>query len=160
MSTPLPVTPIPALTPYTCGLACLESVFLDMGRPLSQSDMLKQFYPFLLNPDPEHFHEYGSTTPNQIIGICQHLGFKIVQTGQDFTEANCATVFGDWLSKDVAVLIYSFWQGKYHHCVRLSKILTTSEYEVVNPSLAHFDITKVLFSDLVSWQFGYIAIGK
>jgi len=157
MSTPPPVSSVFALTPYTCALACLESFFLDIERPLDQCEMLKKYPQFLTDPDPNRRHEYGAASDVQIVGLCSHLGYK-VGLFQDFRQGNIEKEFQDALDKKAGVLIMALWDRKDAHCVRLSKIKVPGVYEVMSPSLQKADLLEVTFPQLISWNFRFIIV--
>jgi hypothetical protein len=153
----VPMTLVPQLTPYTCCLACLESFFADISRPLPQAEMLKSCRRFLESPDPGKIHEYGALDDPRIIGLCTHLGFK-AGLYQDFRQAEVEKAFADALAKNYGVLILAFWQKQTHHCVRLSQIKTPGLYEVMCPAFQQADFVEVTFPNLVSWGFRFITI--
>ena len=100
----IPVTPIAALTPYTCGLACLESCFQDFGIPFTQCDMLKDCFHILEIKDPHRRHEYGSTSSDKIEAICQFRGVTHNRF-QDYRQNLVEQVFNNSLSSNEAITI-------------------------------------------------------
>jgi hypothetical protein len=145
------------LTPYTCPLACLESYFSDINRPLSQCEMLKNHRQFVESPDPSRRHEYGALDDARIVGLCTHLGFK-AGLYQDFRQQEVESAFSDALGSNAGVLISAFWQKQTNHCVRLSKIKNPGVYEVMCPMFPGAQFIDVTFPDLVSWGFRFIVI--
>ncbi len=145
------------LTPYTCSLACLESYFVDAQKPLSQADMLKQYYQILEIHDPEHRHEYGAADDGKIIGLCTARGFS-AGLYMDFRQQEVEKAFQDALQKKSGVFILCFWNNQTHHCVRLSDVKMPGVYEVMCPGFPKSSMMNVTFPPLVSWGFRFIVI--
>jgi len=102
---------VPALTPYTCGLACLESYFSDIGRPLDQCEILKKYPQYVTNSDPSKFNEFGATSDTQLVDLCRHLAF-VADRYEDLRQDVVDDWFDRWLARKFCVLPY--WHG---HCV-------------------------------------------
>jgi len=153
----MPATLVDQLTPYTCSLACLESYFADVQKPLSQADMLKQHYQVLQIHDPKHRHEYGAADDGKIIGLCTALGFS-AGLYMDFRQQEVERAFQDALGKKSAVLILCFWGNQDHHCVRLSEVKMPGVYEVMCPGFPTSGLVNVTFPSLVSWGFRFLII--
>jgi hypothetical protein len=153
----MPATIVDQLTPYTCSLACLESYFTDIQKPLSQADMLKQHYGILQIPDPQHRHEYGSADDGKIIGICTALGFS-PGLYMDFRQAEVEKAFSDALTKKHGVMIMAFWNNQTNHCVRLAAIKLPGLYEVMCPVFPKSQLLDVTFPQLVSWAFRFLIV--
>jgi hypothetical protein len=142
-----------ALTPYTCGLACLESYFSDIGRALDQCEILKKYPQYVTNPDASKFNEFGATSDTQLVDLCRHLGF-MADRYEDFRQDVVDEWFDRWLTNKFCVLLYLGG-----HCVRLSQIISAGKYEVMNPKLGTVDLEEVTFNALVERNFSFIAIG-
>jgi hypothetical protein len=148
---------IDQLTPYTCSLACLESFFIDAGKPMTQAEMLQQCYQILEIHDPQHRHEYGAADDGKIIGLCTSRGFS-AGLYMDFRQPEVEKAFGDALQKKNGVLILSFWDNQTHHCVRLSDVKMPGVYEVMCPGFPKSSLLNVTFPQLVSWGFRFMVI--
>jgi len=153
----MPATIIDQLTPYTCSLACLESYFIDIKKPLSQCEILKNHYDILEVIDPAHKHEYGAIDRSKIIHLCTKLGFTAILY-QDFRQKEVEQIFDDALKANNGIFIIANWNNKSSHCVRLSRIKATGLYEAMCPIHPKSAMIDVKFSDLVQWGFMFLII--
>ncbi|HOG93423.1 MAG TPA: hypothetical protein PLE80_07610, partial [Opitutaceae bacterium] len=64
------------LTPFTCGLACVESITTDAGRPITQAQLMVRFKGLLLQTIP-NVGIFGATNQLVLAAILQDLGFQV-----------------------------------------------------------------------------------
>ena len=60
------------LTPFTCGLACIESVSFDLGHPITQAELLVRYKDELIGSAGEKIEQFGAqpeTTSNTFLTI-------------------------------------------------------------------------------------------
>jgi hypothetical protein len=149
---------VPALTKYTCGLACLESYFRDVGDKTDQCKMLKDFTDVLLNPDKDW--EYGTTSPEQIEKISHQLKYKAV-TYEVYDQLKVEEIFAYSNKNKFAVIVFCHWEGKTQHFVRFSKILSPGLYEVMYPGFPNAARReKVKFTELTEWGNNFPKLPK
>jgi hypothetical protein len=147
----------PALTPYTCALACVESWFSDIAHPLDQRQILKRYPQYLTNPDPAKRHEYGATNEEQIVALCRDEGFT-ANYYKDFRHQIVEKLFADTLATNGCVLFCALWMKRTNHCVRLTGITAPGKYEVMNPSYGNAALSPVTFDELVEWGFRFVLV--
>lgn len=70
------MTIVQQITPFTCGLACIESVCADFGRPKKQEDFLREFKNELIG-DIKDIGVFGATSLDLMVHILQKQGFTI-----------------------------------------------------------------------------------
>jgi hypothetical protein len=63
------------LTPFTCGLACIESVSFDLGRPITQAELLVRYKQELIG-STEKIEHFGAATGGHIEYFLNDLGFR------------------------------------------------------------------------------------
>jgi hypothetical protein len=72
------MTFVQQITPFTCGLACIESLTTDLGVSITQSEILTRFKAVLLNGLPKH-EIFGVSSPPLIAYIFRDLGLQATE---------------------------------------------------------------------------------
>ena len=139
------------ITPYTCTLACFESYFHDLKRPLKQEEILRKHPQYCLNP--HKIDIFGTMTEVQI--ICFARLFGIETTPYIHIEKPSFIKLVKELSANDAIFITSYWKEQTYHCVRFSRIIDESKglFEVMSPAFRGGSMEQVDFNELVKWNF-------
>lgn len=148
------MTLVQQLTPLTCGLACVESLSIDMGFPVTQAELLKRFKSELLFQLPETWR-FGSTSQYLLVEILHQLGF-----GTELVKPEpLGHLAKRYKANDNSIVVCQCAPGAVH-CFRVGRFLSTDLLEVMDPA---FDapsarIIELPLSQLVKWDSYHIFV--
>ena len=146
------------LTPFTCGLACIESVSVDFGQPISQPQMLIRYKRALI-AEATDGKNFGATSNQLMQQIWQDLGFKGEwKRNHHITEIR-ENVLGKLQPKQ-AILISSFFQRTAFHCCRYFGMKDNDTIFALVPLFYEEQprMMDIALSALVEWDFEYALI--
>lgn len=147
------------ITPFTCGLACIESVSFDMGKPITQCEMLKIYKDLLLISCPKR-EEFGSANTITLLRILNDIGFKTCRH-KDHNPKAGYEVLSKLTDKQTAIICANF-NNKADHCMRWVENKNQNIAFLMNPSfdLLSAKTEEISFDDLIKWSFEFIVITK
>ena len=139
------------LTPFTCGLACVESVSFDLGKPITQAELLVRYKDVLIG-SAQKIEHFGAATGETIEYLLNDLGFK-TSIHKDH-RLNVVTDMLNGLSENQAVLISAHFNHSTWHIVRWAGFQDQQTLLAMNPSfsLPGATIMPYPFADLVDWD--------
>lgn len=146
------------LTPFTCGLACIESVCFDFGINKKQEDFLRDFKGELLSGITEVGH-FGCTNPRMIEYILRRIGLS-VQSWKDHRPEIQSEIFERIDPIQNPVIISAHFELNYHHVVRFNGINSDGKILVMNPTFSGATIDKYQLSDLIKWDYEFLLITR
>ena len=148
------------ITPFTCGLACIESVATDLGISITQCDMLIKYKQELLADVPD-YGDFGSTSPPLIQTIWRNLGLNGAWTRDHDIPHVRNTVFAN-INPKQAVLIFSNLEKRAWHCTRFIQLNGAHCVDLMVPVFHQPAAATLTFSfqDLADWDFHYAVISR
>jgi len=144
------------LTPFTCGLACIESVATDFNIQTSQAKLLVDYKHQLL-ADARKLGDFGSASPTMMTVIWQALGIK----GQWLQDHNVPdfrqNVLATLNHNREAILFFADFQKNGWHCIRFEALDGQNGIKVMVPVFQHATALPMTITgqDLVDWGFFY-----
>ena len=149
------MTIVQQLTPFTCGLACIESVCADFGRDGRQEKLLRDFKGELLT-DARKYEEFGSTSPDLECRILQQLGFTLLRCVRDHRPEIKQLIFEKVDLSKQAILMTANFHLQSRHCVRFAGVAANGNLSVMEPSLVNkSEIKEYSIEDLISWDYSF-----
>lgn len=144
------------ITPFTCGLACVESLTTDAGKPITQAELLVK-YKCLLQQTIPKIEIFGSTNPLVLAAILENLGCKVF-SGKDHRK----DVVREELKKNNDALIFANYELKAWHCWRFEKVLDDDHISAMNPSFfsPKAQIETLSFDDLIKWDYSFVIVPR
>jgi hypothetical protein len=147
------------ITPYTCGLACLESFYRDNDSGITQQSLLedhpaKCFVGRILNGQDIT----GALALHELIDLCVHLQLQPL-VFRDF-RAEVVIPFLQAIQPNEAVIFFitHFGGGEGPtHIVRFSKMNEAGTIEVMNPS-GNPPFIPMSWDQFVSWDTSCVRI--
>ena len=106
------MTLIQQITPFTCGLACIESLLFDLGQPITQADMLKK-YKSLLKANITQIEHFGATTPDVMARILRDQNCLV-----ELVQINSPTTLTERLVANSNCLMVATVSPGNTHCFR------------------------------------------
>ncbi len=142
------------LTPFTCGLACVESITTDAGRPITQAQLMVRFKGLLLQTIP-NVGIFGATNQLVLAAILQDLGFQVFP-GKDHRK----DVMREALKKAKYALICAHHQLKDHHCWRFEMVVDDDHITAMNPGffLPSPQVDTIAMDDLIKWDYSFVVV--
>ena len=150
------MTIVQQLTPYTCGLACIESICADFGRDGRQEKLLRDFKNELL-AGARKYEEFGSTSPQMECHFLTQLGFTLERCVRDHRPEVQQETFEKIDLATQAILISANFHLQSRHCVRFAGMKdTTDTMLVMEPSLINQSkIAEYSIADLIKWDYSF-----
>ncbi|MEY2466306.1 MAG: Peptidase family [Verrucomicrobiota bacterium] len=151
------MTIVQQLTPFTCGLACIESVCADFGRPKKQEDLLREFKNELI-ADIKDIGVFGATSLGLMVHILQKQGFT-VQACEDHRPEIQQEVFEKIDLTKRAIIITAHFNLDAWHSVRFAGMKKQDDVIfVVDPSFGTAGISEHSISNLIKWKYKFLMI--
>ncbi len=147
------------LTPFTCGLACIESVSFDLGKPITQAELLVRYKDNLIG-SAERIEHFGEANGETVEFLLNDLGFRTSVQKEHQVEVARATL--DALSENQAALISGRFHNSGWHFVRWAGFQDKDTLLLMNPSfsLPCAKIEPYSFADLVAWDFTMLLVSS
>jgi hypothetical protein len=144
------------ITPFTCGLACIESFTTDEGKAISQSALLTRYKGLLLQTIPKT-EVFGATNPLVLAYILQDLGFRIF-SGKDHRK----DVVREQLKRSKNALLCANHQLQAWHCWRFESVVDDDSVSAMNPGffLPTAKIETLTIDDLIKWDYSFILVSQ
>jgi hypothetical protein len=136
------------LTPFTCGLACIESVSFDLGQPITQAELLVRYKDNLIG-SAQKIEHFGAATGETVEFLLNDLGFTTSVFKEHRRDVVRATLSA--LSSKQAALISHRLNNSTWHFVRWAGFQDEETLLAMNPSSAA--VLPYSFADLVDWDF-------
>ena len=151
------MTIVQQLTPFTCGLACIESVCVDLGRPKKQEDFLREFKNELI-ADIKDIGVFGATSLDLITLILQRQGFT-VQRWKDHRPEIQQEVFEKVDLTKQAMIIVAHFNLDAWHSVRFAGMKKQDDVIfAVEPSFGGSGIVEYSILNLIKWKYEFLII--
>lgn len=150
------MTIVPQLTPFTCGLACIESVCTDLGRPKRQEDFLREFKSELI-ADISRIEHFGATSNELMRRILERQGFTVQQWKDHRPEIQQEQFETLDLAKR-AILITAHFNLNSWHSVRFAGMKQDDTLFAMEPSFAKSGIAEYSISNLIKWDYSFFII--
>jgi hypothetical protein len=145
------------LTPFTCGLACIESVSFDLGKPITQSELMVRYKDVLIGsaPNIEHF---GSANGETVEFLLNDLGF-VTSIRRDHDPVSIKDTL-NCLTQNQAALISAHFDNSTWHFVRWAGFEDEGNVLVMNPSfrLPRAMVMPYEFTRLIAWDFTLLLV--
>lgn len=147
------------LTPYTCGLANLESLTADFPPPISQAAMLIKYQAMLI-ADARVLGDFGCTSMQAMKHIWDDAGF----TG-DWQKDHRQDVVRDGILKQLtakqSVFLISNYQKNGWHCIRFAGLKDDDTVFAMVPEFGgQTKIREVSFQNLIAWDFSFAVVTR
>ncbi|MEX2580867.1 MAG: hypothetical protein WD342_17540 [Verrucomicrobiales bacterium] len=146
------------LTPFTCGLACIESVCSDFDIAKTEADLLREFKNELLNGVSD-YGNFGATHEGLVDLILQKLGFA-TNHRKDHRPEVLNEIFDKLDLTKTAILINANFNLNSHHCVRFAGIKEDDVLFVMDPSFNGSSIQEYSLANLIAWDYSFIIIER
>jgi hypothetical protein len=145
------------LTPLTCGLACVESVSFDLGSPITQAEILRDYKDVLIGcaNKSEHFGEINGET---LVYLLNDLGFTTsVDEDRGHDHVRDALLS---LSEKQAAIISVHLNNSTWHFFRWAGFQGDHSLVVMNPAFSLPKATLEVYplDDLIKWEFSFVVI--
>lgn len=162
----VPVHRANQITPFTCGLACLEGISHELGAPITQAQLLIRFrkplYDHVISSEPG-IGIFGSAKN----GLLQYIWGKLGFDGT-WLPGPAPAIFRDQILKPLKtterVLISCHYENNQYHTFRYAGIVNESSIHTIFPSFGEFyqDATDVpvSFQHLVDWNYSYAVLSR
>src|SRR5262249_13132636 len=144
---------------FTCGLACIESVSVDLGHPITQAELMVRYKQELIASAGKLEH-FGAATGEVIQYFLNDLGFHTSIHKDHRFEVVRQTL--NALSPKEAVLISGHFYHSGWHFVRWAGFEGEQTVLAMNPafSLPAATVMPFSFKDLVDWDFTLLLVGS
>jgi hypothetical protein len=145
------------LTPFTCGLACVESASFDLGKPITQAELLVRYKDVLIGSS-QKIEQFGAATGETIDYLLNDLGFTTFIHKDHRLDVVRDTL--NRLSERQAALISGHFNQSTWHFVRWAGFQDEQTLLAMNPSfsLPRATIMPYAFTDLVNWDFTLLLV--
>ena len=150
------MTIVQQITPFTCGLACIESVCADFGRPKRQEDFLREFKAELI-ADITKIEHFGATSNVLMRHILQRQGFTVAHHKDHRPEVQQEQFEKIDLAKQ-AILITAHFNLNGWHSVRFAGMKQDDTLFAMEPSFAKSEIAEYSISNLIKWDYSFFVI--
>ena len=146
------------LTPFTCGLACIESVSFDLGRPITQAELLVRYKQELIGAAGK-IERFGAATGEVIESFLIDLGFR-TSVHKDHRFEVVRDTLNALSPKEAALISGHFYHSGWHF-VRWAGFQDEQTVLAMNPafSLPAAVVMPFSFKDLVAWEFTLLLVG-
>jgi hypothetical protein len=141
------------ITPYTCGLACLESLYSEHGNPTTQQSLL-QDYPAkcFVGRILDGRDISGALALHEFVDLCVHLGLQPFVFRDFRPEVAVPFIQGIQPRQAVIFFITHFGgSGGPTHFMRFSRILAVDVFEAMNPS-GNPEFIPITWQQFVDWD--------
>jgi hypothetical protein len=149
------------ITPFTCGLACIESVTHDLGFVANQGHCLARFKKLLINSVSD-IGDFGATNTPTIALILTELGYKAAPI-RDFRIPEIPNGYFKPLDhSNQAIIIQCRYQDTAWHAMRYTGMKDDDTIFAMVPSFGRDDafIEEIPFRKLVDWDYSFVFIQK
>ena len=145
------------ITPFTCGLACIESFTTDASKPITQTELLVRYKALLLQVVSPEIGHFGAANNPVLAVILQDLGYKVF-----FGKDHRKDLMREEFKKQAGVLICANYNLQAGHCWLLEKVVDDDYITALNPNffLPAAQIDKLSFDDLIKWDYSFIMVSK
>lgn len=152
------MTPVQQLTPFTCGLACIESLARDLGVDVSQCSLLRDFKALLRKGVPK-IEQFGATSGRDVAEILIALGFTVGLYTSKEKDAFRAVIRA--LGRNQAFLAFITISGE-HHTMRVGKMADDEHAVLMDPNFnyAKAEILTLPLDKFINPEFGGLLITK
>ena len=150
------MTLVQQITPFTCGLACIESVCIDLGRPKKQEDLLRDFKSELI-ADTNDIGNFGAASFELMSHILQKQGFTVQKCKDHRSEIQQELFEKIDLTKQAIIIAANFNLNAWHS-VRFAGMKQDDTLFAVEPSFAKSGIAEYSISNLIKWDYSFLVI--
>jgi hypothetical protein len=151
------MTIVHQITPFTCGLACIESVCADFGRSKRQEDFLREFKNELI-ADIKDIGVFGATSLGLMTHILQKQGFTVVHWKDHRPEIQQEIFEKVDLAKQ-AILITAHFNLDAWHSVRFAGMKKQDDVVfAVDPSFGGAGIFEYSIANFIKWKYEFLVI--
>ncbi|MGA9453828.1 MAG: hypothetical protein WBW41_21065 [Verrucomicrobiia bacterium] len=145
------------ITPYTCGLACLESFYRDHGNPTTQQSLLKEFpAKCFVGRILDGRDISGALALHEFADLCVHLGLEPV-VGRDFRPEVTIPFIQSIQVHQAVIFFITHFGGGPTHFVRFSRMTGADVFEVLNPS-GNPPFLPITWQQFVAWDTYFVRI--
>ena len=147
------------LTPFTCGLACIESVSFDLGQPITQAELLVRYKQELIGSAGKIEH-FGAASGGHIEYFLNDLGFR-TSAHKDFRHDVVRATLNALSDTQAALISGHFYHAGWHF-VRWAEFQDDDTMLAMNPAFSLPAATVMPFSlaDLVEWDFTMLLVSS
>lgn len=145
------------ITPFTCGLACIESIAHDLGKPITQCEILKKYKKELI-AGCGRIEQFGAVPDHVLEDILQREGFA-TSPHKDHRKDLVKKLF-DNLTQKQAVLITALFAGHAWHSVRWAGNKNDNTFFVMDPNFGNPQpvISEYDIDLFIQWDFSFIVV--
>lgn len=150
------MTIVQQITPFTCGLACIESVCADLRKPKKQEDLLREFKNELI-ADIADIRNFGATSLNLMFQILQKQGFTVQKWKDHRPEIQQEQFEKIDLTKQAIIIVAHFNLDSWHS-VRFAGMKQDDTFFAVEPSFNQAGIVEYSIFNLIKWDYSFLTI--
>jgi hypothetical protein len=148
------------LTPFTCDLACIESLTTDFKMPITQAQLLVRYKKQLI-ADVRDYGDFGATSTGLLKVIWEDLGF----TGswfRDHRQAEVREAVFKPLQMHQSIFLVADYQKNGRHCMRYAGLKDDDTVYAMVPAfgLKPSFVEELSFQNLIAWDYSFAVISK
>jgi hypothetical protein len=145
------------ITPWTCSLACIESICFDLGiKNASQQELIESFGDILMKNCQGRQEHLGIASPATVRFILKQLGFSVVDK-KCHPQINVPILQAIDLSQEVS-LVQGNIEKEGNHCTRFAGLEGENVVRLMNPKIEGADICKYTIEELNAWTGGWCSV--
>ena len=148
------------LTPFTCGLACIESLTTDFQFPATQAQLLVRYKNELI-ADVRDCGDFGSTSLRLLTKIWVDLGFS-GDWQKDHRKVEVREQIFRKLQANQSVFIICNYQRNGFHCVRYAGLKDDETIFAMVPAfgVVPSNVQEVSIQNLIDWDYSFALITR
>ena len=148
------------LTPFTCGLACIESLTTDFNVPITQAQLLVKYKKQLI-ADVRDYGDFGATSTNLLRVIWEELTFTGYWQKDHQKDAVRELVFKK-LQINQSIFLVADYQKNGTHCMRYAGLKDDDTIFAMVPAFGLLPTTveELSFQNLIAWDYSFAVISK
>jgi hypothetical protein len=151
---------VDALTPFTCGLACIESLTRDFNVLITQAESLVKYKKQLL-ADVRDYGDFGSTSDGLLRSIWEDLGFR-GHWQKDHRKAEVRELVFKTVQANQSIFIMSDYRKNGWHCVRFAGVKDDDTIFAMVPvfGLVPSSVEEISIQNLIDWNYSFAVITR
>ncbi|MFO1437171.1 MAG: hypothetical protein U1F81_02545 [Verrucomicrobiaceae bacterium] len=142
------------LTPFTCGLACIESLTTDLGCRITEAEILRSYKNELLSKLPNN-EVFGATTPEDHQMILAKQGLKS-ELFHMITKKELHALF----SSNVNCIVTCIISPAEIHTFRVLSFNGTDSVQLMDPDFLNNGVatTECSLDQLLAWNSHFVFV--
>ncbi|MBL9185041.1 MAG: hypothetical protein JNN17_23040 [Verrucomicrobiaceae bacterium] len=142
------------LTPFTCGLACIESLTTDLGCRITEAEILRRYKNELLSKLPQ-IEQFGATTPEDHQLILSKQGLK-----SDLLHLITKKELHALFSSNVNCIVTSVITPAEIHTFRVLSFDGSNSVKLMDPGFFNNGVTiaECTLDQLLAWDSRFLFV--